>query len=59
MNKTNCYIIQNGNMYDIYYQNEFLYKTNSIEYFNADVPVYKKGDWNDKKKYDKIFLFNL
>ena len=44
MNKTNCYIIQNGNMYDIYYQNEFLYKTNSIEYFNADVPVYKKGD---------------
>lgn len=44
MNQNNCYVIQNGSMYDIYYQDSYVYSTDSIEYFNSDVPVYQNGD---------------
>lgn len=44
MNQSNCYVIQNGSMYDIYYQDSYVYSTDSIEYFNSDVPVYQNGD---------------
>lgn len=45
LNKDNCYIIQNNELYDIYYQNELFLTTDSIEYLNPDIPIFQsKGD---------------
>lgn len=45
--KDNCYFVQNGDIYEIYYQNEFYFSIDSIEYFNSDIPVYQKGEIRD------------
>lgn len=44
MDQSNCYVIQNGKLYDIYYQDTYVYSTDSIEYFNSNIPVYQSGD---------------
>lgn len=41
-NKDNSYIVQCGDIYEIYYQNELYFTLESIEYLNPDIPVYQK-----------------
>lgn len=45
LDKDNCYIIQNGDIYEIYYQNELYITVDSLEYFDSNIPVYQsKGE---------------
>lgn len=39
--KYNSYIIQNGDLYDIYYQGELYLTVDSLEYYDPDIPVYQ------------------
>ena len=51
LNKDNCYIIQNNELSDIYYQNELFLTTDSIEYLNPDIPIFQsKGDESYEQK---------
>lgn len=44
-NRDNSYIIQCGDVYEIYYQNELYITMDSIEYLNPDIPIYQnEGD---------------
>ena len=44
IDETNCYIVQNGNSYEVYYQNKLSYTIDSIEYFDESIPVYTKDE---------------
>ena len=44
MDATNCYIVQNGDLYEVYYQNQLSYTIDGIEYFDASIPVYTEND---------------
>ncbi len=49
--KLSFYIIQNNELYDIYYQNELFLTTDSIEYLNPDIPIFQsKGDESYEQK---------
>lgn len=45
-NKDNSYIIQCGDVYEVYYQNELYFTLESMEYLNPDIPVYQKDSGN-------------
>ena len=42
LNETNCFLIQDGECYEVYYEGALLYTTDSIDYFSKDIPVYIK-----------------
>lgn len=44
LNEKNCYIIQHGNSYDVYFQNELFFVTDSIEYFDTKIPLYENKE---------------
>lgn len=47
MDKDNSYFIQDGDSYEVYYNNEFLYTIDSTKYFESDIPIYQKGEKNE------------
>ncbi len=36
----NAYFIKKNNSYELYYQDEYFYTVDSIEYYNPDIPIY-------------------
>ncbi len=44
LDQDNCYVVQNGELYDIYYQHNYIFSVDSIEYFNSEIPIYQNGD---------------
>ena len=40
LDESNCYIIQNGDLYDLYFQDELYFTVDSTEYFDPDIPLY-------------------
>lgn len=44
MDEYNSYFIQDGDLYELYYENAFLYTIDSLEYYDPNIPVYQKGE---------------
>ena len=45
LNESNCYIIQNDDTYELYFQDKLYFTIDSIEYLDPDIPIYQnKGD---------------
>lgn len=45
LDESNCYIIQNDDTYELYFQDELYFTVDSTEYFDSDIPIYQnEGD---------------
>lgn len=47
LDKHNSYFVQDGDIYEVYYQGSFFYTVDSLEYYDPRIPVYQKGDIKD------------
>lgn len=45
--KHNSYFVQDGDLYEVYYQGQFLHTVDSLEYYDPHIPIYQKGETKD------------